>query len=124
MASPELTGQTGSVTLPPGMGGKVTNFRLRPNFRWKDNEGFADAGFQTGKLTGQGISGTVTLHVNTGGLLMATQQEAVAMVFQSTTGRTITGNFDLTDGELVVATGEIQVYTFNVRSNGTYTDTI
>ena len=52
---------------------------------------------------------------------MGTSFENVSITFTADSGRTITGNFDVTNIEWGAAVGEIQTFTANFVSNGPYT---
>lgn len=123
-SDPSLTGLTANVTLPAGMNGKARAFNLSEDRRYKDSEGFGDGGFATGKLTGQRLSGRIAGFVTTSTLGLGTSFENVAMTFTMDSGRTVTGNFDITGIEWTASVGEIQNFSANFVSNGPYTDTI
>ena len=123
MADTSLTGLTANFTLPSGLNAKVRMFSLAEGKRWKDSEGFADAGYQTGHLTGQGIAGRVVGFVNGSLTGLGTQFENVSVTVQVDVGRTLTLNVDFTDIELGASVGELQSFMASFRSNGTYTNT-
>ncbi len=122
MADLALTGLTGSFTLPSGMNAKIARFFIAENRRWKDSEGFIDAGFQTGKLTGQRLAGRVVGYViSTAPLGIGTAFENVTILCQADTGRVLTFTADVTDIEWGEAVGEITAFSASFVSNGTYT---
>lgn len=121
MADLALTGLTANFTLPSGMNGKISRFSLAEGKRWKDSEGFIDGGFQTGKLTGQGIAGRVVGYINNGNPGIGTQFENVAITCIMDTGRTFPLNIDITDIEWGAAVGEMQTFMASFRSNQSYT---
>ncbi len=116
-----LTGLTADFTLPSGMSGKICRFSMAEGKRWKDSEGFVDEGFQTGKLTGQGIAGRVVGYINGGDPGLGTQFENVAVTATADTGRALSLNIDITDIEWGAAVGEMQTFMASFRSNGAYT---
>jgi len=123
MADTSLTGLTASFTLPSGLVAKVRMFSLAEGKRWKDSEGFVDAGYQTGKLTGQGIAGRIVGFITTTATGLGTQFENVSVTVQVDVGRTLTLNVDITDIELGASVGELQSFMASFRSNGVYTNT-
>ena len=120
MADTSLTGLTASFTLPSGMVAKVRMFSLAEGKRWKDSEGFVDAGYQTGHLTGQGIAGRVVGFVAGTGVGIGTQYENVPVTVTLDSGRFITLNVDITDIEVGASVGELQSFMASFRSNGSY----
>lgn len=120
-SDPALTGLTADATLPNGMNAKICAFDLSEDKRWKDSEGFGDGGYQTGKLTGQGISGNIVGYINGGSPGIGTQFENVAVTFQAASGRTWTGNIDITNIRWGAKVGEMQTFSAQFRSNGPYT---
>lgn len=121
MSDTALTGLTANFTLPSGMNGKITRFSMAEGKRWKDSEGFIDGGFQTGKLTGQGIAGRVVGYINNGNPGLGTQFENVSCTATADSGRSFPLNIDITDIEWGAAVGEMQTFMASFRSNGTYT---
>ena len=120
-SDPSLTGLTANVTLPSGMNGKVRAFNCSENRRYKDSEGLGDGGFATGKLTGQRLTGRLAGFMTTSALGIGTSFENVALTLTYDSGRTITGNFDITDIDSAASVGEITNFTANFISNGPYT---
>jgi len=120
MADDTLTGLTANFTLPSGMTGKIRRFNGRNSFRWKDSEGFSDNGFQTGKITGQGINGAVSGFVKGSALGFGNTFENVSVTLIADTGRQqqITATF--TDIEWGAQVGELTTFACNFRSNGIY----
>lgn len=116
-----LTGLTANFTLPSGMNGKISSFDCAEDRRWRDSEGFVDGGYQTGKLTGQALSGRVTGYVNGSTLGIGTAFENVAVTATADSGRTITMNIDITNIQWGARVGEMQVFSASFRSNGPYT---
>lgn len=121
MADTALTALTANITLPSGLNGKIAGFNMAEGKRWKDSEGFIDAGFQTGKLTGQGIAGRCVGYINNGSPGIGTPFENVSATFTADTGRAITLNIDITDIEWAARVGEMQMFAASFRSNGAYT---
>lgn len=120
-SDPTLTGLTASFTLPSGMNGKISGFNVGENFRWKDSEGFVDGGFQTGKLTGQGLDGQCVGYVTGSSLGLGTKWENVPMVATAQTGQQISINGTVSNIRWGAKVGENQTFTASFRSNGPYT---
>ena len=125
MAAPTpvvLTGLTASFTLPNGMNCKSARAYLTENRRWKDSEGFVDAGFQTGVLTGQRLAGRIVGYVTTTAPLgIGTAFENVNVTITLDTGRAVTFNATFTDIETGASVGEVTAMSASFVSNGSYT---
>lgn len=121
-----MTALGASFTLPTGVNGKLYRFSMAEGRRRKDSEGFVDAGFQTGKLTGQGLSCRVVGYiVSTGGPgigAASTVLENISVTATLDTGRAITFNATFTDIEWGAACGEMQAFSASILSNGNYTN--
>lgn len=122
MADTSLTALTANFTLPNGVTGKIRGFGVDENFRWKDSEGFEDGGYQTGKLTGQGLNVSVTGFVKSTALGIGTRYDQVSFVAIADSGRQIPFTGSITDIRWGAQVGEVQTFSATVRSSGSYTN--
>ena len=115
-----LSGLTAAVTLPPGVTANIYDTRLDEEFREKDSEAFADAGFGSGILTGQRLHGVVVGWLTENDPGLAAYHASVPILFTAATGCVISGVFNITRLRIRMRVGQISIFTAEVSSVGTY----
>ncbi|HMD54901.1 MAG TPA: hypothetical protein VKJ65_10165 [Phycisphaerae bacterium] len=122
MSTP-LTGLTASVTLPSGVNANIYDAQLEEQFREKNAEGFVDAGFGSGILTGQRLHGVIVGWLSTSDPGISTMHSNVPISFTASNGCVISGNFNITRLKIRMSVGQVSIFTADVASVGQYTKT-
>ena len=115
-----LSGLTAAVSLPPGVTANIYDARLDEEFREKDSEAFADAGFGSGVLTGQRLHGVMVGWLTENDPGLGAYHANVPISFTAATGCIITGTFNITRLRIRLRVGQISIFTAEVSSVGTY----
>ncbi len=115
-----LSGLTAAVTLPPGVTANIYDAQLDEQFREKDSEAFADAGFGSGLLTGQRLHGVVVGWLTENDPGIAAFHADVPISFTAATGCVISGLFNITRLRIRLRVGQISIFTAEVSSVGLY----
>ncbi len=115
-----LSGLTASVTLPPGVTANIYDARLDEEFREKNSEAFADAGFGSGILTGQRLHGAIVGWLTENDPGVAAYHAAVPISFTAADGCMISGQFNITHLRIRLRVGQISIFTAEVSSVGVY----
>ncbi|MGC8624470.1 MAG: hypothetical protein ACP5I8_04975 [Phycisphaerae bacterium] len=118
-----LSGLTAAVTLPPGITAYIYDARLDEEFREKDSESFADAGFGSGILTGQTLHGVLVGWLTENDPGLAAYHAGVPISFTAASGCVISGTFNITRLRIRLQVGQISIFTAEVSSVGAYSKT-
>ena len=121
MANDVLTGLTATFASADRHERQAAQFMVGEAFRERDSEGFEDLGFQTGKITGQGLSGRVVGWIRGSTPGMGTIFENVACTATAASGRTFPMNVNITNINWGAKVGELQTFEASFKSTGAYT---